>query len=297
MGIFDDVLAEQVTDSTDREVLAGYAKKYPGLEKAVLAQREFSRRMNELTAKEIEYKQDREQLTAWEAWRDQHWDGESKMTKAQKAAYDRLNAAEARVAELMASQGTGNEMTFDEIQQNLVREGYVKKGDIEQFAKQLNLVDSNGLTTGLQNQAKAFEHIYVKATPFIRKFEREFNEDMDFEAFYKTIATPEAIADIPAAYEKFIAPKRAELQVKKAQQQVEELNKQIEEKKTVANSAGQPTDNGAPVMGHMQKAAMERAKGGDPAASLDKITAPLGSGALASAIAADYAKQSAGGTA
>lgn len=188
-------------------------------------------------------------------------------------------------------------MTFDDLEKDLIRTGYVKKADVEAMAKNLNLVDSNGLTAGLQNQAKAFEHIYVKATPFIRKFEREFGEDMDFESFYKTIATPEAIADIPGAYEKFIAPKRAELQVKQAQQQVADLNKQIEEKKTVANSAGQPTDNGAPVMGHMQKAAMDRAKGGDPAAALDKIVAPLGSGALAHAIAADYAKQSAGGSA
>lgn len=294
MGIFDDVLAEAVADPADREVLAGMGKKYPGLEKSVLAQREFSRKLNEFTTKEAGFRDTEAQLTAWETWREQNWDGDAKMTKAQKSAYDRLSASEQKVAELTANQGTGNEMTFDEIQQNLVKEGYVKKGDVEAMAKSLNLVDSNAMVTGFGNQAVAFEHVFTKVTPLLRKYEREFNEDMDLEKFYKEISTPEGIKDIPAVYEKFVAGKRAQNQVAAAEQKVKDLEQQFEKKKTELNSGGQPTDNGSGApMGHLQSRIMKQADG-SPHVDIDSIKAPLGGGTIAAAIAADYAKSHAG---
>lgn len=288
MGVFDDVLEEVGVDPTDRTAIAEFVKKYPALDAAVLRQKDYSKRLNEFKAKEVQFKEADEAATAWENWQRENWDGESKMTKQQKAALSELQTANERVAQLQ--QGQGAEMTFDQIQADLQKNGYVTKTDVQALAKELKLASTDDIGTGLGNQAKAFEHIFVKTTPYLRKFEREFGEDMDFEAFYKTIATPEGIADIPGQYERFVSDKRAAKRVADADAKVKDMEKIVEQKRTEANSVGQPTDNGGSPLGHLQasKIAASKSKASEEVA--DTITAPLGSGTIASIAAAEYLK-------
>lgn len=279
MGQFADLLADiSGMADEDKHALSQIAGKYPDLDKAVLRQSEFSRKMNQLSGVQRERDEFNEKLNQWEAWKAANWDDGAEATKQELEARREVTALREKVAHLEATGGTGDEMTFDQIETQLKAGGYQKSADV------LAEVDKRNNTMGL-----AFQTVFTRVTPLVHRFYREFNEDMPLEDFTKFVMdNPERLKDVNQSYSEWTAPRKLEAERKALETQraeLEEARRKLQE----TPMAQSPTETGGPrPMGILEQRKMAKAAGQD--IDIDKVNAPLGNGTLTALAAAELRK-------
>jgi hypothetical protein len=184
MSIFDQIL-EGVTDE-DKAVIA----KYPQLKDTV-------------TKLETAYADADTRLTGWEDWRKEHFDDSAGTTKETVALRE-------RVAQMEAAGAT--EMTFDQIKEQLQKEGFVAtKQDIDAALAErtkgfISVEDHN---KSLNTLAAGFENAFVKGAPLPLLHKEEFGEKLDLGAVLK-YGSEHGIYDPEKAWNEMMAPRRAE---------------------------------------------------------------------------------------
>jgi len=281
MGFFDEFLNDTVTDKADRDIMAGLAKKYPGIEQGVTNKRE---------AKALEG-----ELGKWNSWRDAQWDVDRNMTRSEAEKADLLAATQQRISELEATQGA--DMTFEEMEKGLGEKGYLTEAKLKAAGLITAVESEKRLSDGLGNQAAAFEHVYARVTPKMFDYKDEFGENMPLGEFYKRVSTVEGIKDIDKTYEDFVAPKRLEQQLAKANLDLEAVKLETETLKTKAiESSKSPVDNGQSSMGHLQKRMQqEEAKAAGAGTGMEAAMEgqKLGSGGIAALYAQQYREKTA----
>jgi hypothetical protein len=242
-----DALLEKLNDPSDVSALQSLATKYPVLKDSVMAQSDYSRRMDEVRDKLKEAEANAQALKGWESWRDENYDDQAKATKAEIALraqaqqlQEKLNAIE------------GNEMTAEQMQAHLdsllAGKGYMPKAEVEKV-----LADK---TKEFDDRLFAVTSLTSALVPLSIKHLQEFGEALDTEKMFK-IGNEQKLTDPTAAYNAMVADARAE-RTKAEHAKAIELAREEGRKEAVQNlNLGEngrfPSDNGEPVMSITQR--------------------------------------------
>jgi hypothetical protein len=212
MGIFDQIL--QDIPQEDRAILV----KYPQLKTAV---------------EDLETKN-----TNWNQWATENYDFQSNATKAEVELRSQLESETQRALALEQQVGTGDDMTFEQIEADLNRRGYIKKADVDSaIAPHLKAVEDKA-NTAVNQTAVGMQFLYTKVTPMVIDHSREFpNETLDLDKFFKHMEDTKSYGNPKAAYDAFVAPQReaarqkaAEALATKHKEELESATKAAEEK-------------------------------------------------------------------
>lgn len=286
-----------------RKAFAELAEKVPKLKDSVLAQSDYSRKMDEV--------RDKVKLAdTWDEWRRNNWDDATNSTKDELAA---RTEAERLAQELetarAAALATGEEMTFDQLNQRL-----------EQFSKEKNYLTPDDLKKQFDGKTKEVED-YVKgySAPIARaaldipylmaKHEKEFGEVLDPEVITKYAAEKNNF-NLRDLYEKdWVVEKRTEAVKKYYETELQKVKDRetakIEAAKAEAlaegrkqvvmgSPSGNPVDMGGNEMGPLQRRMLPTE---DPAAGEPKAPeVPIGEGSLAAFAARQFMAKQAGRT-
>jgi len=307
-----DSLLETLSDTEEfefkgpvRKAFAELAEKVPKLKDSVLAQSDYSRKMDEV--------RDKVKLAdTWNEWRKENWDDESNASKSElrlKAEADRL-AQELETART-AALGTGEEMTFEQLNQSL-----------DKYTKDKGIVDRTSLDEVVKGKATEFQD-YVKgySQPIARaavevpgillKHQQEFGEIMDTDAFMKYAAekgrmdyrdlyekdwvVERRTQKMKADYEKQLADAKTLAETDKA---AAVANAQAEAKKqqVMGSPSGNPIDNGSSELGPLQRrmqVQQEQLVDGEKPKAPE---VPIGEGGLAAFAAREFLAKQAGRT-
>lgn len=304
-----EVLLESLPDSDEfefkgsvRKAFAELAEKVPKLKESVLAQSDYSRRMDEV--------RDKVKLAdTWDEWRRNNWDDDKHMTRSElekQAEMDRLQTEleTARTAAL----ATGEEMNFDQLNQRL-----------EQYSKEKNFLTPDELKKQFDGKTKEVED-YVKgySAPIARaaldipylmaKHEKEFGEILDPDILTK-YAAEKGNFNLRDVYEKdWVVEKRTDAMKKHYESELQKVKDgeaaKLEAVRAEATAAartqqimgqpsGNPVDMGGNDMGPLQRRML-------PESDVDRSKAPevpIGEGGLAAYAAREFLAKQAGRTA
>jgi hypothetical protein len=283
---FDFLVEDVLQDDVERQAMRNMASKYKEVKDGYLRQSDYSKQMNSLKADKDKFDSERDKiegkltkLQEWEAWRQSNWDDGQAMTKREIQKLEQINDLTFELEILKQAQEAG--MTFDEVGQyidkelgkkNLVSKDYLDK----EFKK--DLIDratyEKDLNTKIGGVANGMEYIYTSTLPAVLKHKDEFGEILDPVEIIK-YANENGYKKIDEAYERMVAPKRAEIQTKKNEEALklakEEGRKEALKERGMGNEGQRPVDDGPPVMGHLER----RLRG--PKDETDKpIEGPLG---------------------
>jgi hypothetical protein len=301
---FEDLL-DTITDENDRKVLTELGGKYKELKDGVLRQSDYSKQMNLLSEDKKKFDSERAKVEAdlakleqWNSWRINNWDDDQAMTKAEIKKLEEIQSLTSELEIMKAAQEAG--MTFDELdkhlasepaKKNLVTRDYLDKD----FRK--DLVDQaqykKDLDAKIASVANGLDYLYSSTLPAVLKHKDEFGEILRPDEIIK-YANDNGIQKIDDAYDRMVAPRRAEIAAKKHADELikAEEKGRVEERKErgMGQNGLMPVDNGAPVMGHMEKR-LRMAK--------DKTTGEIPEdaklGTLSNMIAEKYRKEKAEG--
>jgi effector-binding domain-containing protein len=309
---FDDILASIKDPEKLRVFKEVVETDVPEAKGGWLRQADYSKHMNSLAndkklfeAEKAEKQAELAKLEEWKSWRVSSWDDEHQMTKSEVKKLAQITDLTAELEILKAAQEAG--MTFDEVGQyldkelskkNLVSKDYLDK----EFRKELvdrKAFDSE-LNTRVGGVANGMEYLYDSTLPAVLAHKDEFGEVIKPSEIIK-YANENGYKKIEDAYERMIAPKRAEIQAKKNEEALkkarEEGEKAGEEKAkaermaALAQGGRTPVDDGPPVMGHMErKLRMNKDK------TTNDIPEDAKLGTLSNMVAEKYRREKADGT-
>ena len=287
-----------------RKAFAELAEKVPKLKESVLAQSDYSRRMDEV--------RDKVKLAdTWDEWRRNNWNDEKKMTNAEAEKQAELERVQTELeAARTAALVTGEEMTFDQLNQRL-----------EQFTKEKNYLTPDDLKKQFDGKTKEVED-YVKGynapiaraaldVPYLMaKHEKEFGEILDPEVLME-YGVKKNNFNLRELYEKdWVVEKRqkamkdgyeAELQkikdgeAAKIQAAKDEALAEGRKQAVMGQQNGNPVDMGGNDMGPLQRRMQPPAQEGDGAPKAPEV--PIGEGSLAAFAARKFLADQAGRTA
>lgn len=252
---FDEIL-QGFTADEDKQAFTGLAERYPQLKDYGLRQSDYSRSMNENREK-------LEKLEEWNTWKEQFWDSDSKMTKAEKQMQIELEEARTERTRLEQAIATGNfggqDMDFAQIE-----------NDLDGFLKKRGIVDKDTLTAKeAEFKALTGAQQYASLTvPYLNlKHNKEFGEPFNPTEFV-TQATEKGRFDLEEFYEnsyvlgkrqaKVEADHKAELERIKAESelavaQAKKDTEQLMERMKGMGPGSGPTDDVGTEMGSFQR--------------------------------------------
>lgn len=251
MNAFEELIGS-LTDEGDRKALENLGNKYPDLKGGYLRQSEFSRKMDEIKAKEKDFEKIREKMDEWEKWSDDNWDAEAGMTKAQKQAMEEL----ARLRE----SGEG-EMDFNKLAD------WTNK-----FVAEKGLVSKSDLETTLGEKEKQFtsnldghSYLTMKVPHLLMKHFKEFGEILDPQEVVKK-AEELKNYNLDSVYDGMVADRRQKISEEALNKKLEEARLAgIEEGKKAAmgSRSPSPTDSGSPEMSQVRDRMLGKTSEGD----------------------------------
>jgi hypothetical protein len=248
---------ESISDEEDRKALEGIGSKHRVLQDSVLAQSDYSRKMDEV----------RDKVTladSWKKWREENWLDSDSMTKAEKHKADQIAELQAERARLQAQVELGageNDMTAEELANLLdtrIKErGLVGQSDLDKVIgdKTTELQEFVKGTLGFSSQASL-------VVPYLnQKHQQEFGELFDPVEFVKE-ATSKQRYDLKDYYDKeFVQGKREAKQKSefdaqkakwqeeadaKAKAEFERGKREAEQARVMSQGAQIPTDDTGP---------------------------------------------------
>ena len=304
-------LLESLPDSDEfefkgsvRKAFAELAEKVPKLKESVLAQSDYSRRMDEV--------RDKVKLAdTWDEWRRNNWDDEKHMTRAELEKVAELERVQAELETARtAALATGEEMNFDQLNQRL-----------EQYSKEKNFLTPDDLKKQFDGKTKEVED-YVKgySAPIARaaldipylmaKHEKEFGEILDPDILTK-YAAEKGNFNLRDVYEKdWVVEKRtaamknhyeAELQkmkdgeTAKLQAARDEAAAEARKQQIMGQPNGNPVDMGGNDMGPLQRRMLPEQQGDQDRSKAPEV--PIGEGSLAAFAAREFLAKQSGRTA
>lgn len=301
-----DALLETFGSDEDRTQFQTLAEKNPKLKEFGMRQDDYSRRLDEV-------KKDLEELNGPNGWRDwlkKSWDFDNKMTKAEKAQLDKLEALQAEKAELEAKLGQlelgGTDMTFDEVERIAVEA--MKKNGVDPN----KLIDADKLDKRFQQgedyvkQLNAFTANAALLVPYLNdQHKTEFGKMFDPEDFLKA-ATEAGQPNLKEFYKTFTAETRmkrmqdeADAKVKAAQEERDRAVAEAQDRtdKAIARAQGMgpqgqnPADTEGSNMGALQRKmlGLDKPKEGSGAPEV-----PLGEGGISQYAAREFIQKQAG---
>ena len=306
-----DVLLESLPEDQEfefkgpvRKAFAELAEKVPKLKDSVLAQSDYSRKMDEVRDKVI-------LANKWDEWRQNNWDDEKNSTKDELRA---LAEAERLTAELEAARtaalATGEEMTFDQLNQRL-----------EQFTKEKKIVTTDDLENQFKGKTKEVEdYIKVYSAPIARaaldipylmaKHEKEFGEILDPDTLTK-YAAEKGNFNLRDVYEKdWVVEKRQQAMKANYDAEIQKLKDgnaaeiarakedaaaEARKQQIMGQPNGNPVDMGGNDMGPLQRRMLPTEQPGDGEPKAPEV--PIGEGSLAAFAARQFLSKQAGRTA
>lgn len=230
---FETLAAKLGMTDEDREVILTVAGKY-SLDDAVVDKKDFEAAS--------------QKLQAWEAWKDTAWDPEHQMTRAQWASEQTI----AQLQSKLASGIPGGNMTFEELENHLKTNGYVRKDALDGIKAEVSTTIAK--TVDQNNMGNEF--VFTRATPMLLRYSKEFGtDDFDLEAFVqfalaggdryiKDPATGQPVKRFDAAYDAFVAEKRMALKQAELEKRSAELKEQEAALETRRTQVSSPTDDG-----------------------------------------------------
>ena len=277
---FDEILATYVKDEGEKGTLTGLINKYPDLRAGWLRQADYSRSKDELAKKSELYEVAVGKVGEWETWKENNWDSEHNMTKAQWEALQEV--------ERVKSEGSGEEMDFAKLAEwtgeYVKKNGLVSKAELDKTLEdKVKLVDDG---------FKGYAYVAAKVPTLIAKHMKEFGDVLDGAELLQG-TEKFGTTNLDDVYEKMVAGKRAELAEKAKQAEIEKAKLEaVEEfKKTqVVGQGRMPSDQGGPDLSSFQKKMMGLKVEPD---EFDDL--PLGKGAIAATAAAKWREQNLGG--
>lgn len=282
-----------------RKAMEALAEKVPKVKDSVLAQSDYSRKMDELRDRVAE-------ADEWRKWSEDNWDRDAGKTKADIANHQRIAELQQELESARkAAAAGGDEMTFDQL-----------KDQLEQYSKERGIITKAELDKVVADKEKdlqkymqgnsgtLFDGAMVTSELNLRHF-KEFGEPFDSTAFVKA-AVEKNRFDLRDYYEKdFVVAKRqekiaadhkAELDrlAKERDDALKAVSDEKERQKTLTMGNGGIADSTSPDLGPLQRRMFgESSDGGDKAPDV-----PLGTGGLSSwAARRDEAKAAASRTA
>jgi hypothetical protein len=277
-----------------RKAVDELAKKAPKLKDSVLAQSEFSRKMDEVRDKV-------RRADEWDDWVSKNWvpvkdHPNGGMTKQELEYSERVQSLNTELEEARkAATGNGEEMTFEQLNQQLEKytkdKGLVSKTDIDKLVGD----KEKDFQQFVRNNSGAMMTAAMVAGELNVRHFKEFGEPFDTEAFVKSAVEKNRL-DLKDYYEKdYVLDRRQKLLEEKHKGELEKIENEKKEaqkalddmkeklKTQAMGPSGQLSDNSGPDMGPLQR----RMLGDQPAeGEKDKIPdVPLGMGGIAAAAA------------
>jgi hypothetical protein len=282
-----------------RKVFGELADKIPKLKDSVLAQADYSRRMDEVRT-------DVELSKKWKDWRAANWLDDKNMTKEEEKKFLRIQELETELEKAQAAAvaaGTGEEMTFEQLTQF---------GD--KLIKDKGIVTADGLKARIEEEKKSLEE-YIKGNnqglgtaildipTIMLKHQKEFDEILDAREVVKA-ANAKQRTDLVDFYDKdWVIERRNKAneekhaaQLKKVQDDADAKVKAAEEKaeklkqSTMAQTGGSVVDMGGPELGILQKQLVP-APPGEGEVKAPEV--PIGDGSIAAFAARQYLQKQA----
>lgn len=298
---FDAVL-ESLSEET-RKTFGELAEREPKLKDMVLAQSDYSRRSDELRSKV-------EMAERWNKWRDDYWDDDKKMTKAEIAKQDRLESLERDLETArQAALGTGDQMTFEQIEQ--WGSGFLKdKGIVTKAALDTELaLKSKTLQDYVTGSQQALGSIAAEIPYLLLKHKEEFGEVLDPKPLIAA-ASEKGRYDLREFYEKdYVIERRQKSVEDKHKAELDKLQAQTQEAIKARDAAeearkaammgpgaGNMVDDGGPGMGPLQKKLVSSVQAEDGKGT-EAPNVPLGEGSIAAFAARQFMERQAGKTA
>jgi hypothetical protein len=222
---FVDLLKElNGIDDGDLATFQGLATKYPDLDKKLVSAsdlRDVSKERAKLQSK-LDEKQ--AEVDTWNSWRDKNWIPDAEMTVGEKQAREELNVLQSRLADTNSGRTPSGDNRvaiepgdFESLKTQLTAAGYVTKAELDGITSKLPVVES---ALGRHDQVMAgFERMYRETAHLPFQYHNDIGAKLgkpfSMGAFidYAT-ATPERTKDLGKAYEEFIAPDKAALDLK-----------------------------------------------------------------------------------
>ena len=287
-----------------RQATAALAEKFPKLRESVLAQADYSRRMDEV--------RDKVNLAdQWTKWRQDNWLENERKTKAEAARDTRISELERDLeAARQAALATGDEMTFEQLNQALEKfqsdKGIVTKNDLDKWGTD----KEKSLTDYIKGNNQIFGRMAVDVPYIMARHSAEFGEVLDPDPVIKA-AAEKGNYNLRDFYERdFVVERRekartdkhaaelkkiqdeADAKVKAAQEEAERLKTQM----TGATGTGNPVDMGTADMGPLQRQ-MQMPAADNSGGDQKPPDAPLGEGSIAAFAARQFALKQAQGRA
>lgn len=289
---FEDLI-ELIEEPEWKEAFTKAAEKYKPVKEYGLRQSDYSRKLNELGGK-AKY------ADAWEKWKNENWDPDLKMTKAEAEAQDRIRAIESENETLRQLQETGD-VTFEQLQSEVDKMVTAKtKGALtdEQFNQKYGtkLFDKvaydKEVNERVTNWTAARDNMYLQLYELGFKHKDEFGEILKPADVIK-FANEKGKQDLEEAYGMMVSSRRTEKQNKDMEAKLEAARKEGELKGKQEAAMGatgrMPSDTGAPEMSHLQQRLLRGTEKEGEAKIPDEIKMD-GSGRLGHAVADIYRK-------
>lgn len=232
---FDDVL--NILDPTEKEVMTQVVSRHPQLKQGWMRQDDYSRKLDE-------FRPVLEFANAWDAWKEENWDENSKSTKAEALLM-------ARIQELEASQE--GQMTFDQINQHITGLGLAKTADLNSILSE----KEQAFTNSVQGTA----YVGAKLAEIASRHVLEFKEPFKATEFLTKVGGY-GTNDLDMAYEMHVRDARKSKDEEQLQARLKKIEADAFEKGKQEAVAGliqsngasiTPTNDGSNDLGHFQR--------------------------------------------
>ena len=289
-----DALLKTFGTEEDQNLFSQLAERNPEVLSYGLRQDDYSRKLDE-------HRSELEELQSWRSWRENNWDPEVKMTKAEREKQERLDALESEKADLESRIAAGGDMTFEDVER--FGNEWLKKTGIK--PDQLVTKDVIDAKTKEFQNLNAFTAKAALEVPYLNaKHEKEFGDLFDPNDFLKQ-ATEAGQYDLKAFYEgSFVTNKRQEKMKSDYERQLKEKDEAFAAEKKAAEDrlarmagmgpqgTGSPADTEGPAMGPLQRKMMGLDKPKPEGRGAPEV--PLGDGAIAAHAAREFLNKAAG---
>lgn len=255
---FEDI--QSLLEDNEREVLNTIVQKHPDLKKGWMRQNDYSKKLDEFRDKSNQFDEISQYASQWQSWAESNWDFDNKTTKAELTL--RKQIEELR----------NNEMTFEQINEFMTKEGIAKKSDIENTIKQ----KEEDIARNFQGNT----YFHLKMQDIAEQHRHDFNEPFKALEFAQKL-TEWGANDIDQAYNRYTEGKREEFRKKDFDKQLAEARKEAEEKGRMeainsigdrtGNNSFMPVDGSSNDMGYLQS----KMTGETPKFDVTKPTAAL----------------------
>jgi hypothetical protein len=290
VSAFDELLTTFSTEE-DRQAFSTLAERNPAVREFGMRKSDYSRKLDEL-------RDDIDELGKWRSWREQHWDAEHEMTKAELAKQKALEATQEekeRLESQLLLEGMGGDMgsSFEDFDKFLKEKGVITAADLQGKEKELQ-----DYVAGVNR----FSMTASLRVPYLNaKHAKEFGDMFDPDEFVKTAVRQGRFEDMDKFYEEqYATPARTEkqrreseatLKAKDEELATERAKREAAERTAASVAGGAPVDTDGSTMGALQRRylGLDKKEEGSGAPEVE-----LGEGSIATYAAREFANNRAG---